>query len=394
MKFTVNRKVLREYLKPMTATVPKASREKAFDCFLFDVNEDDGFVYVTASSAETALQRKFKPKVETGGKFLANAKLLIKILQELSGDDVIFEEEQPGIIKISGGACTYRLCSLNASAYSEPEMPFPQDVVKVTGFKKLYEKTCAMVPNEEKTSSFAGIHVDITQTSIRAVSCNNKGLAVAKQVLKNGNNMSFTLTKTALSQLTKNTAPDDELEIGISGSRVVFMKEGLLFSTKQLAGEYINVDELLNSTKAVYMAKVEFDDFKSRIKKVCEIAAMGSETSYVRLEFKKNCIRITTENDVGSDSGDCPAVMIEGAEEQSAYYPAAMLMDIFKTVEGDLIVQADKRGYLLVFDRYNRYMMTPMREIAVEKQTQKFAGNKAELINPKKSKATEKSQAA
>lgn len=394
MKFTVNRKILWEYLKPMATIVPKASREMALQCFLIEVNEDDGFVYVTASNAETALQRKFKPKVETGGKFLAEAKLLVKILQELSGDDVIFEEEQPGIIKISGGACTYRLRSLNTSAYSVPEMPFPQDVVKVTGFKKLYEKTCAMAPDNGETSVASGIHVDITQTKIRAVSCNNKGLAVATQVLKNGNNMSFTLTKTALSQLTKNIAPDDELEIGISGSRVVFMKEGLLFSAKQLAGEYINVDELLKSTKAVYMAKVEFDDFKSRIKKVCEIAAMGSETSYVRLEFKENCIRITTENDVGSDSSDCPAVIIEGAEEQSTYYPAAMLTDIFKTVEGDLIVQADKRGYLLVFDRYNRYMMTPMRETAVEKQAKKFAEKKVNAVKHQKSETVKKPKAA
>ena len=64
MKFTINRKVLREYLKPMAAVVPKTSREKTLQCFLIEVNEDDGYAYVTASNAETAVQRKCKPKVE------------------------------------------------------------------------------------------------------------------------------------------------------------------------------------------------------------------------------------------------------------------------------------------------------------------------------------------
>ena len=80
MKFTVNRTIMLEYLKSMIRVVPKSAAVKELKGFLIEANEDDGYLYLTANNLEAAIQRKFKPVVETGGEFVMDAKLLTDIL--------------------------------------------------------------------------------------------------------------------------------------------------------------------------------------------------------------------------------------------------------------------------------------------------------------------------
>lgn len=70
MKFTANRRIMLEYLKTMISVVPKNSTIQELKGFLVEANEDDGYVYLTANNQEVAIQRKFKPIVETGGNFV------------------------------------------------------------------------------------------------------------------------------------------------------------------------------------------------------------------------------------------------------------------------------------------------------------------------------------
>lgn len=197
--------------------------------------------------------------------------------------------------------------------------------------------------------------------------------------------MDFTLPKQTLLYLAS-AAGDDDLEVGLSGPYVVFMKEGMLFSSRRLANEFVDVSKILNALQSVYKSVVEGDDFKNEILGTCDIASMGTETSYVKLDFGENKIEMSTVNEVGSGSHSVNCVMVEGSAGSSFYYPAADLKDIFKTVEGKMIVQLDKRGYLLVFDKCNQFMLTPMPPHAVKKQLEKIEERKRK---PKAVKKTE-----
>ena len=385
MKFTVNRRIMLEYLKSMIRVVPKSAPVKELTGFLIEANEDDGYLYLTANNMEAAIQRKFKPVVETGGEFVMDAKLLTDILTALGGTEAVFEEVKPGIIEIKSGNCTYTMHVLSGRIYPRPEMPFPENTVKVTGLKQMYTKTCAAVAKGDASQVLSGIHLDITPEGIRAIGCDLKGAAIAHREMRCGGSLSFTLPKASLSYLAGAIGNDDELEVGISGVFVVFMKEGMMFSAKRMMNEYVDIDAVLNSMKQAYMARIEYAEFKAQIANICDVASMGSETSYVKLSFKEDRIEIETKSDVGGGSNVCGTVMIAG-KECSFYYPANMLKDIFRTVEGTLIVQVDERGYLLVFDKFNKYMLTPMRAEFVEKQAEKFAEKKKTVKTKSKSK--------
>ena len=207
---------------------------------------------------------------------------------------------------------------------------------------------------------------------MRAVGCDRKGAAIASREMQCGGKLSFTFPKQTLSYLAAAVGNDDELEVGTDGGYVIFRKEGLLFSAKELAQEYINVDMLFDSVRPVYTAKVEFDAFQEQISYICNVAAMGSVTSYIAVTFCEDCIELKTQNDVSDGSVSVPAVMVDGTAGHCFSYPVTYMREMFRTVEGPMILQADKRGYLIVMDRYNKFMTTPMTKRAVQDQAERY----------------------
>ena len=394
MKFTANRKIMLAYLKSMVRVVPKANPIKELTGFLVEANEDDGYVYLTANNGESAMQRKFKPNVETGGEFVIDASFLVKALTLLGGTDVLFEETKPGRVKIEAENCVYEMSVLDGRIYPRPEMPFPDDMVKITGIKQLYSKTASVVANGQENDVMSGIHVQVSEKGLKAISCNSYAIAVTNKEMECGVSMEFTLPKAAFSHLASAVGNDDELEVGLSGPFVVFMKKDLMFSAKKLAKNYVDAGKLLNAIQPGYTAKVEFDELKEQISNICRIAAMGSEPSFVKLDFKNDKIELSTQNDMGGSTSTVSVVRINGDTDFTFYFPANKLSNIFKTVEGKFIVSLDPRGYLVVFDRYSQYMTMAVREEAALKQQEKFAAQKKVKQEKQKGKKTSEAKAA
>jgi DNA polymerase III sliding clamp (beta) subunit (PCNA family) len=370
MRFTVNRKVMLEHLKTMVSLVPKTNTFPELKGFLIEANEDDGHLYLTANNMEAAIQRKFITGIEEGGFFVIDARTLISILFHLNGDEVVFEKGDRGGVKISTPKCTFTMSVLDGELFPRPNIPFPDSTVKVAGMKKLYNKTSGAT-SKDTTHILNGIHIEVLPNSITATGCDARCIAAAAHQMDCGGSMDFTLPKASLSYLVS-AAGDEELEVGKSGNFIIFMKEGMLFSAKRLAKEYVNTNMILDSLKTVYEAKLEFKDFKEQVQYASDMSAMGVECSYVRLDFEENCISLTTGNDVGSGTYSVDAVKIGGESGRSFYYPSVMLKDLFKTVDGTMILRLDARGYLLVFNRTDKYLITPITSAAVEKQNKKY----------------------
>ena len=385
MKFSANRKIMLEHLKTMLRIVPKASAIKEINGLLIEADEDEGCLYMTANNLESAIQRKFKANVEEYGDCIMDARLLVNMLLLLGGDNVSFEEIKTGIVEIKSGNCTYTVSVLSGKAYPKPDIPFPGDTVKMSGLKQMYNKTFAATANGDASKALSGIHIDITQKQVRAIGCNAHEMAVASQETDSGGAMSFTLHRKTFSDIA-GAAGDDELEIGKSGASIVFMKEGMLFSAKPILIEYLDADMILNSMQTQYLAKLEIDEFRQAIEYIADIAYMSSEKSYVCMGFGDDKIDISTANDIGRGSTEIRSILIEGTPGVAYHYPAPMLKNVFRTVEGTILLQLDKRGYLIVMDKHNKFMLTPIRDASVQKQAEKFAGK----MKAKKDKESKK----
>ncbi len=394
MKFNANRKIMREYLKSMIKVVPKSNPVKELNGFLIEANEDDGYLYMTATNFDVAVQRKFKTDIESGGSFVMDAKFLVDILGALGGDVVDFEEKANGIVDVKSEDCVYTLQVMDSAEYPRPEIPFPDSTVNVVNLSKAYKKTFSTVANDDETLQvLKGIHVELKDGKMRVISCNRRNVAMTTQKVKNGMDFNFTLSKDSFFLLAS-VAGDSEVEMGECGKRIVFMKEGMLFSTKQLQSQYINVDMIFNNLDTEYVATADFDELREQILQICDIATLGLVTSYINFNFNDNELKMSTQNNTGTATNSVKITPVQGNAEKAYYYSANALKDVLKTVEGKLVFRLDKNGYLNVMDMHSQYLITSIPEDTVLKQLKKYEEYKAKKTkNEKADKKNQKSAA-
>ena len=161
MEFVIKRKELLEALKSMKAVVPRSSPIKELEGFLLDSDEDAGEITLTATNMESSIQRKLAASVGVSGSCVIDAKLLTDMASLLGEDDVNFKMLNNGYIKISSGNCIYTVAALLPKNYPRPEMPFPEDTIKVTGICDLYARTVSTVGSNPDKPALTGIHLDI-----------------------------------------------------------------------------------------------------------------------------------------------------------------------------------------------------------------------------------------
>ena len=376
MRAATNCKIMHEITKSMLPLVPRRSVVDELRCFLIEANKDDGSITVTANNMESAMQRRFTASVESGGRFVMDARTLENILAHLEGETVEFTAGAR-TVDITGGTCTYTMNTLACDGFPRTEIPFPGSTMKISGIRTLYSKTCSVV-DSDAANVLSGIHLEIAPGSIKATGCDKKCIAISRNDQSCGGSMNVTLPRQSLGQLAS-AAGDDELEVGISGSNVVFMKEGLLFSARCIGAAYVDIGRIFNSLSVAYEAKLECKGFMEAVKSAVATASLGTETSYVKLDFGEKRLTLSTQNDMASSEYSAEAVMIGGNAGRSFHYPAAMLKDLFKTVDGTMIAQLDPRGYLRVFNQRDTFFLTPITAMSVEKQRRKFEESKAKM---------------
>lgn len=387
MTFTIDRKIMYELLKSMMKVVPKISPMPELTCFLIEADEDEGQLYLTATNLECSIQRKYKANIEAGGKFVLNAAQLFSIVERLDGDEIRFDYKDGKGVHLKCGTTEYRLPGFAASSYPKPNIPFPGETVKVPGLKHMYEHTSFAVGTDKTKPTLMGLHLEADEKRVRMTACDVKRISTAELKRGASGSLSVILPKNNLSNLMSAITYDDEMEFGKCGAVIVFMKEGLLFSTRIVDGQYVNTDMLVNSVKPDFMAKVDNQTFKAAVELISDMASMGERTSAVQFDLLENSIRISTENEVSRGKEEIEAVVVEHAKDMSFHYSAKDMKEIFKAVTGETILSVSEKGYMVVMDSGTKYMVSPVRNASVVKLGSPKKKDKVEKKTEKSAKA-------
>jgi DNA polymerase-3 subunit beta len=337
--------------------------------FLVECNEDDGFIYITASSLETSIKRKFKASIEEGGSIVVNARMFLGITERLGGEDVLLEYDGK-LLGITSEQCRYDIPVLDARNYPKPDIPFPDDLLKISGICSLYSKTSASVGTDNKKPSLTGIHLDIYSDTVQASSCDTNRLAVTENKCDCGGKLSVTIPKQSFFYLANAVDDKDTLEMGLCGGSVVFMKSDMLFSTRIIAEPFLNIDRLLKPADKKLVAKIKSADVQNMISTVSMITSVSEDTAPVALKFNENDIRLSVESTEATSSIDIPADIIDGAGGEF-YYNPKYFTDMMKVIRGDVEVYLTTGGILYVSNAVSEYMLMNTRNRTVKRKAKK-----------------------
>jgi len=349
----------------MLKVVPPSSPVKELEGFLVECDEDTGFVSFTATNLQSSIQRRIKTNIETGSSFVIFAKIITQIISILDGDDVNFSMTKDGWITVSGGNCTYTLPVLLPQNYPKPEMPFPEDTIKITRICDMYTRTANTVGNDSNKLSLTGIHLDIFSDMVKAVGCDGNRMATLKSPSDCGGKLSITIPKISLYHLANAVTNDDVLDVGICGKSIVFMKNGLLFTSRLIDEVYMDSDAVMNYNDKCYTAVVEAGALAEAVDSINMFAKLSDDSPRMKMRFLEDQIDLSIQCEATNAQMVVPAIISKPMPEDGFYYNTAYFADCFKTVKGKLEIFVSSKGMAILSDSVSQYMMTNTRPTAI-----------------------------
>ena len=142
MRVTINRSELLNAAKRAASIAPGSSPIKEIACALLETDNASGKLTVTSTNMETSLEQKIRCTSQEEDALAVNARLLSAMLEKLPGEMVeLHREGRDPRFRLHSGDAEYSVPVFERGSYPKPEMPFPEDTVKVSGIPALARRT-------------------------------------------------------------------------------------------------------------------------------------------------------------------------------------------------------------------------------------------------------------
>ena len=135
MHITINRAELLAAVKRASTIAPPDSPLDVLKGVLLEADSADGMLTVTSTNLEVSLAEKLPCTVHEDGALVFTAKTLAEMLQRLPEETAeLCRRENRGRMTLTSGSAGYSVDVWDMGAFPKPDLPFPEDTVKVSLF--------------------------------------------------------------------------------------------------------------------------------------------------------------------------------------------------------------------------------------------------------------------
>ncbi|MCL2082731.1 MAG: DNA polymerase III subunit beta [Oscillospiraceae bacterium] len=359
MKFTAKRLALLAMAKKVCKAVPAKSVVQILSGVLIEANADTFEVSLTATNYEIAVQCKMDCCVELSGSAVIDAKLFVQMLTLLDDDTVLAEISPNHLCTITGGTATYDIMTRPGKEYPKPEIPFPEDTLKISQLCSAAKNTVFAVDKGQNQAAIEGVRILIDHSQTRICGCDGRRLMEWEHKIQNNGKLNIILPARSFNTLAGMVQNTDTLELGITGNAAVFTKEGLLFSTSLIPGEYINVDSVFQNIQPEYAAVI---DAREMTRALDSIHAISLGSGSVNMEFSDAEIKLFWEGETGKSQTAASADIQRKMPPEGFSYSIGLLGDVFRRLTGQIEMKISSLGIMTIHTENTRYFQMNMRK--------------------------------
>ena len=357
MKIIANRMELLAAAQDALTVAPDKSPLDVLECTYLAT--EDGKLTVVANNLETSLERRIPVTIEEDGATIILAKLLVDVLQKLSGDSVTIEQKDGRRVEITGGDAFFGFPTLDAKSYPRPEIPYPGETVTVKGISAMAKRTVFAAAEGSDKPTMGCVHLIFDANGLRAVSSDSFRIAAAKGDTKSTGAVDMLIPAASLARLARLTGNKDEFQVGITGKTVVFMKEDFVFSARLVEGSYFDERQMFAMAKSRFAVLSDTDSLRKAMTSV--YAVVGKQFRF-SLSFQMHLLRMTCESEFGSSSVEVPVVPLSGNPNGVYWYNPEMLLECLRAQNGTLMLKVTQNNALLLESDELTCMQAAVRE--------------------------------
>lgn len=371
MKLEINRAIMLEAAKN-TATVAPPSSTQILSNILLECNEDTGEVFLTATNHEVSIQQKIMASVEKSGSIMVTPRMLTSMLSLLGSEIVAFSAGDNEILKVTGGRCIYQIKCLSAKGYPKPVMPFPEECAIMTGIRSLSKRTTFAVSKDPNKLALQCVKIKIKNNAVHAAASDGMKMMLVKDSAAPTDEREFLLPGRALQMLASISTDEDVFEVSEIGNEIVFVRGDMIFTIRKLAaGEFMDTAAVIKNFKSEYTALVEAVKIKESLKLLSVAAAIGDTPMPLNLSFSRGEIILRFNNDYSEADSVIPGKVPKETPDSGFYYDISALEKLFQVVGGNVKMEIDANGYMLIKTRSEIYFQSPVSHAVIKARSVK-----------------------
>jgi DNA polymerase-3 subunit beta len=343
MKFTINKKEIRDILSKIQGITGRKSNLTITENVLFKVSSEG--IYVSATDLETGFQGNYPADVEAEGDFAINARKLFEIVKDFPSDEIHFNEVENRWIKIGNNSIEYNIVGINPDDF--PNQPQVDDValfdIDAPALKRMIEKmTVISGATDDRRPHISGIYFERIladdQKLVRIVSTDGSRLAKTDYnydpdfELPEG--PSVIIPKKAIHEVGKFLPSEGTVQLGVKNNYFVVKRDPEMMIIRLLEGDFPKYADIINRTQG-QIIKISRAMFLMTLKRMSILSSENYKG--VVFEFKDNRLKVTATNpDIGESKEEIDAET-EGEPIRIAFNPKYFI-DALGSVEEETVI--------------------------------------------------------
>ena len=242
MKFTCEQKALYDAVSIVSRAVSSKTTVPALEGIL--MRAEKGLLHLSGYDLEIGISTCIDVKVDEEGEIVLNAKLFNDMLRNMPGGSVTVSADAKNLTEVRCGLTEYTILGMPAVEY--PQLPQVQDSAEVIdipaeSLKSMIDQTLFAVAVVDTRPALTGVKFIFEDDLLTMVSLDGFQLAVRKEPVKSGVNVSFIVPGKALSEINKMINDDIEtVSIALSKKHLMFNVGDYSLITRLLEGEFID----------------------------------------------------------------------------------------------------------------------------------------------------------
>ena len=179
---------------------------------------------------------------------------------------------------------------------------------------------------------------------------------------KSTGDFSVLIPAPSLSRLAQMCEDKDEFRAGVNGKKIVFVREGFLFSARLIEEKYIDTDFLTSSLKNQFTVLTDVAELRKGLDSVSCVEPDGK----VQLSFEGMTLSFQCGGVHGSAQNAITVAPLTGMPQGEYWYLTKRLTNCLRSLSGTATLGIAAGGMLTLDTEHAFYMQTGVRPSALQ----------------------------
>lgn len=257
---------------------------------------------LTGNDLEIGIEATVQADILEKGSIVINSKMFGEIVRRLPNSEVLIELKENNILIIECEKSYFELNGINPTGYPQIPEVKKDNVFKISQklLKEMIRQTIFAIGVDENRPTLMGSLIECNNEQLNMVSIDGFRIALRQEKnSENNSNFSVLIPGKTLNELVKILQPvDNEIQIYISESQILFEFENYKLTSRLLSGDYLNYKNILPQNFDVIL-KIDKKDFLASLERAVLISTDEKKCPVVFKIFRDKMI-ISSNTSIGT----------------------------------------------------------------------------------------------